>query len=554
VMSLRGRLILLVLLAVLPAVALQIWNAMHLNASREAEIHATVLRQAVALAAEQEQMLDGLRKLLSAVAQLPVVINQDRAGCGSTMAKIIASSPDLLNLGAAALDGEAFCSASEPPASKTPVMLNDRPYFREALAVNHFIVGQVNKGRFLDVHALPVAVPYLRDGIPAGIVFASLNLDVLAQRLGQRGWSSDLAFLIGDRVGVTVARQPDHHNFVGTPFPATLQPLLAGKEPGVVETTGIDGVTRIIGYVPPAAGKSGLYFGVGVTRESAFSALSETNSRGAVVIAVGAVLTILLAALGAQDAIVRPLAHLAGTATRLSAGEWFTRAPEDHGSPEMVTLARAMNRMAETIQSSLAQKDMLLREVHHRVMNGLTMLAGLVTLQAHGISDREGQEALAETSRRIQALALAYRRLHVASAVTDVQMAEYLEGLCSDIGQSLLAIGDTQTIAVEADAESLPIDKAVPIGLIVSELVTNALKYAFPDRANGHVGVSFRQNGSMWHLTVEDNGIGLPAGFRPDSCNGLGMRVVVLLVKQMNGVLAVDREHRGAKFSIVLPI
>jgi two-component sensor histidine kinase len=551
-MSLLVRLIVLVLVAVTPAVALQVWGEVSLSSAREAEVRASVLRQAEALAEEHEQLIASLRSLMVAVAQLPAVRRHETAACAEALGAITAETAAIVNIYAALPDGQVFCSAV-PHAGAGPVSVADQGFFRAA-RTGQFVVGDLGEGQFTHSPVLPLALAFdAEDGTPGGVIVISIDANALAHRLDRRGWSNDLAFLISDRKGAIVARQPDHLNFVGRPLPQHLQGLLAPREPGVVETTGIDGISRIIGYVPPPAGASGLYFGVGVTRQAAFASLNETSNRTLLLIIAGALLTLALAVFMGQRALTRPLSRLSATAQRYAEGDWSAPVPEVGSAVEMQNLAAAMRRMSQATQDALAQKDMLLREVHHRVMNSFAMLTSLIALQARDLADPRGRAALEETRNRVAALSLAYRRLHVASAVAAVTMGAYLEGLCDELSKSLLASDDARRIVVSAADITVSTQQAIALGLIVTELVTNALKHAFPDDRAGTVSVSLCSDAAGCTLSVEDDGVGLPAGFTPETSNGLGMRVVLLLTRQFGGTITVSPQPRGCRFVVTLP-
>lgn len=204
-------------------------------------------------------------------------------------------------------------------------------------------------------------------------------------------------------------------------------------------------------------------------------------------------------------------------------------------------------------EALLRQKDLLMREVDHRVKNSLQMVQSLLALQGLTAADPLAKAVLAEAAHRVMTVAKVHERLYRSRTVDRVEFAEYLSGLCSDM-EAALAGADGSAIRVEADEAELPVDQVLPLGLIVAELVTNALKYGRPPKGAGTVRVSFRAAaGGGFTLAVADDGSGLPAGFDPETGGGLGMHLVSALVRKIGARLDVGAAHPGARFTVTLP-
>jgi chemotaxis protein methyltransferase CheR len=194
---------------------------------------------------------------------------------------------------------------------------------------------------------------------------------------------------------------------------------------------------------------------------------------------------------------------------------------------------------------------MLLEELTHRVKNSLQLIGAMVMIEARSHKSGEGRAALERVSNRIAALGQLYSTLSKADAVEDVDAATYLDALCRDLIESVHKEGDT-TIALKTDIESaiLPTDRAISIGLIVNELVTNAVKYAFPSKAKGTVMVTLKRGPGELRLTVADDGQGLDAQ-RADS--GLGGRIVDGFAQQLGGQVERKSDRRGTTVHLILP-
>jgi two-component sensor histidine kinase len=210
--------------------------------------------------------------------------------------------------------------------------------------------------------------------------------------------------------------------------------------------------------------------------------------------------------------------------------------------------------MAGRIEENLRQKDLLLREINHRVMNSFQLLSSLFGLQARRAQSPEAKHALAEANDRIQALAIVHRRLYANVSVDRVDVKEYLTGLCEDLSRALLPENGGVAIATDAVPAELPPSRIVPLGLIVNELVTNAVKYAFPDRREGKVWIRFQPRAEGgWRLEVADNGVGLPEGKMPANGSGLGMMVLQAQVRQLDAAIDIDSGPGGTRFTIDIP-
>jgi chemotaxis protein methyltransferase CheR len=194
---------------------------------------------------------------------------------------------------------------------------------------------------------------------------------------------------------------------------------------------------------------------------------------------------------------------------------------------------------------------MLLQELTHRVKNSLQIIASMVWIEARSHKSGEGKAALERVSHRIDALGQLYSKLSKAETVEAVDAATYLDELCRDLISSVHKEGGT-SIVLKTDIESelLPTDRAIPIGLIVNELVTNAVKYAFPGETKGTVLVTLKRVPGTLRLTVADDGQGLDPR-RADS--GLGGRLVEGFAQQLGGQIERESDSRGTTVRLILP-
>ena len=215
---------------------------------------------------------------------------------------------------------------------------------------------------------------------------------------------------------------------------------------------------------------------------------------------------------------------------------------------------RQRDAALEQKEDLLTQKDLLMREVDHRVRNSLSLIYGLLSLhQRHAATDGRLREQLGDAASRVLTVARVHEHLYRSGAVDRVEIASYLRELCQALAGSLLPAGASDALRVRATPGELKVAQAVSLGLIVAELVTNALKYAAPSSV-APVEVSLDVARSGLRLVVADHGPGLPDSFDVAGERGLGMQVVEMLVRQMHGRLDLDRTGPGACFVITAPL
>lgn len=218
---------------------------------------------------------------------------------------------------------------------------------------------------------------------------------------------------------------------------------------------------------------------------------------------------------------------------------------------ETFAMALERKRFEEDTQRSLREKDVLLREIHHRVKNNMQIVSSLLVLQSSRTRNREAIGILEDGRQRVQAMALAHEKLHRTADLTHIDLREYLTSLLASIRSTYLAV--TPGVGVRAHVENVTssMDQAIPIGLLVNELVSNALKYAFPGAGSGAVSVGLTlEAGETIELTVADDGVGLPPGLEWRNVPTLGLTLVRELSAQLGGEIErLERPH-GTAFRI----
>jgi two-component sensor histidine kinase len=546
-MSLSRRIFILAGATLLPVIGIQAYNEFDVRRAREKEVRASVVLEAERLADGQQRLFDGIRNVLRALTELHEVRTFDGPACTALFTAIRPTYEGIEALAAAGADGNVFCTSDRNPVRGALPPIPDRFYFRQAMVTGEFTIGHYAYGRQTQTHVLHLSLAFRNQaGEPAGIVFVSLSLDWLASKLNGPNWNQDHAFSLVDFQGTILVRQPDHSRYVGKPFPKDLwSAALAANAPGNYEVPSpLDGVTRIVGFVPPSVGPGGLYVGVGTSRSAAFGKLNETTWRAVAGVVLGALLAICLAGLFGRQLIQKPVAELVDLARRWRAGDLQARSGM-RGPTEFGQLGEAFDALAEDLSRAMQHKDVLLREMSHRVMNSLQTISALFSLQSRSVRDPEAKQKFDQAVVRINSIALVYRQMQTTDGVETVDFAAFVRELCKDL-QSSVMLNDGQCV-VEADPVLLGPNQAMPLALIVNELVTNAVKHGGGPEAG--VTVKLGRSSEGCRLAVRNLGT-LPAGYRPESTRGFGMRMVISMVAQLEGRLEAASMAGETEFAV----
>jgi two-component sensor histidine kinase len=218
-----------------------------------------------------------------------------------------------------------------------------------------------------------------------------------------------------------------------------------------------------------------------------------------------------------------------------------------------VTVAR--KRAEELIKASLAEKEVMLKEIHHRVKNNLQVISSLVSMQADNLIDERMRDELREVRDRVRSMALVHEKLYQTSDLAQLNFADYAASLLRSLWRSHGALAEKARLHLALAPVALSIEAAVPCGLILNELAGNALKHAFPNNRGGEVTVGLEHDVSLDSvcLRVHDNGIGLPADLDWRQSSSLGLRLVRILAGQLRGTVETGTGP-GTEFRIIFSL
>ncbi|MCZ3364581.1 sensor histidine kinase [Methanobacterium veterum] len=210
-------------------------------------------------------------------------------------------------------------------------------------------------------------------------------------------------------------------------------------------------------------------------------------------------------------------------------------------------------KLEDELKKSLEEKDLMMKEIHHRVKNNFMIIQSLLQLQSRHINDEDVLEIFKESQNRIKSMAFVHQRLYQHDNLKKINFGDYPETLASDIFKSYVSKPDQIILDIDTEDVALDIDTAIPLGLILNELISNSLKYAFSDGRNGRLMVKSYLKGSKYGLIVSDDGIGLPEGLDYKKSDSLGLKLIHSLSDQIGADVKLDTTN-GTKFEITFEV
>jgi signal transduction histidine kinase len=604
--SLRTRLLLLVLLAVIPALGLTLYTNLEERQLRKTQVQEQAMRLSRLVSADHERLIEDARRLLVTLARLPAVRDHNRTACNTLFADLLAQHSSYANFAVIDVaDGYAFCSALPMTGQ---VYGGDRAYFKRALETRDFAIGDYQIGRITGKATVNFGYPVVDDAARVhAVVVAALDLAWLNQLASQAGLPPGSMLTVIDRQGTILSRYPDQGKLVGKLMPESLvlQAIAAQQGNGTTEASGADGIPRLFSFAPfGGAGQSAnAYVSVGIPASVAFAGANQMLARNLAALGLVAGLALAAAWVGGNLFIVRQIHALVGATKRVAAGELGVRTGVPQGQGELSQLASAFDQMAESLERAherrlleeelrrknyqLEQQNLAIQEanrlktefvsmVSHELRTPLTSIQGYAELLLENKQivgeERESLTIVRKNAdrllglindlldlSRIEAGRLDLHRTSLDLACLIPEVAGSLRPLIEAKRQRLrLDLGDALP-AVWADADR--------VTQILTNLISNAHKYTLVE---GSITVAARRDNGFVRVDVSDTGIGLSPEdqaqiftkfFRvhdrsPQSSRGTGLGLVItrLLVELHDGRITLSSAPgQGSTFSFTLP-
>ena len=204
----------------------------------------------------------------------------------------------------------------------------------------------------------------------------------------------------------------------------------------------------------------------------------------------------------------------------------------------------------EKLIESVKEKEVLLKEVHHRVKNNLQVINSILNLQSSYVEDEETLQIIIESQNRIRSMSYIHESLYQTKDFSSISFDNYISNLIQNLVHSYQIHAEKTKLLLEVDKVELALDQAIPCGLILNELITNSLKYAYPEGQAGEIKIVVKEIGGKVNISVQDFGIGLPENFKIEQSDSLGLSLVDTLIDQLDGELILKRES-GTEFLII---
>jgi two-component sensor histidine kinase len=516
--SLRRRLLVLSLAALVPGLAVAAFTQYQVIRSRHVEVEELAMRSAKQASFELDRIVGGVGMLLVTASHEPDVRGLQEAGCTAYLTGLRPDLPYLTGLTVLDTDGRLRCGFTPSTIGHS---FTDRSYFREALETDGLVIGSYTIGAVSKKPVLPIALAMRNDsGAVQGVIVAALDLAWLGEKLKERGVPPGGSLTISDRNGVIIAREPSSDKFVGTKIPEQYLGLLTAAHPGWEDVSSQDGTRRVLGYVPVTESPKGLYVSAGLSAASSYEAVNVAARIGVALAATGAIATLLATWVMGNRVFVAPVRDVTAILRRWRAGDRTARTNYAAASGELGELGSELDRLMDEIASSEEQRRLLASELEHRVKNTLT------TVQALAVSTMNrtppGKELLPDFMARIKALAGA----HAVLTREQWDNAD-LRALLRDVIGTLVGEVDDKVRFDGPDIDLQP-DAALGMTMVIHELSTNALKYGALGSPEGRVDLSWRvhdvASGSL--LRMEWRESGGPPVVDPAGKTGFGTRMI----------------------------
>jgi signal transduction histidine kinase len=608
--NLTFRLIILVLIAVLPAIVIQAYNEYTLRKAREADIRQQVIQITKQFGEEIGELREGARQLLLALAQLAPVRLRESDSCSEHFVALKSQYANYSILAAADTEGRIFCSST--PLTYSSVA--DQPFFQRAMGQNGLAVGNYWADPATGQRMIHFAVKFGNgDGRTAGVVFAGLDLGWLSEHLKERGLSPTSSILIADREGNIIARLPNPEKLVGKNMRKGHAEIMDGNTTGWEEAVGVDGATRIFGYVPAALPPRDFFLSAGQSKAEAFAAIDEATWRGVALIGFGLLAATLAAILGARKFVREPIKGLLKVAAEWRNGNDDARVRVSDPGSEIGHLGVAFNTMADalaarhaaqknaeeelrhlnaTLESRVERrtielanankaKSMFLANISHELRTPLNAIIGFGEMMQYQILGPIGVPAYKEYAEHIHEsgkhlLALVEEMLDLSkieAGKLEIERTPTAPGPL--LAESLAMLrpmseGAEVEIVVEGDPSGWPVFEADPVKLkqVFVNLIGNAVKFT---PAGGRVTVSGEVSEAWLQIRIRDTGIGMRSEdiplviqpfYRASSAYdakhqgaGLGLPFAKAVVELHDGTLGIEsRVGSGTTVTVTLPL
>lgn len=565
--TLSGRLVIVFAVLLLVPTVLSVYLAWDSFVEHKARAELQVRQFASLTAAYENQFFEDVRERLQQLANDPE-IRDSRGHCAPLLQPTLEQTPEFAHIGFYNSGGTPICSTEEDPS---PV--GNRSWLREALGFGGFAISDYT---IIPDSPFPAIVAaqavYDAEGRVFGVLAASIRLYWLSAFMRDISLPDESVFFLVDGNGNVLADrtvavgQDDFEAWRDFSTRPTGLSAYLGSENSIAltsrrltefEVVGDDGIRRVFSSIALPHGGVTVLFGMPVG--SGIGWLEKDLISQILAVLATWLAGIGAAWIGARHLVTRWIKALHEMAQAYAGGDFSVSHDLTHAPNELHDLGRTLTLMAKRVdereaqlKASLDQKNVLLKEIHHRVKNNLQIVSSLLNIR--GDEDGGSGQGIEKVKSQVRALALVHRHLYESEDVQEIDLGPFMKELCRTTMAGLSPESRRVSLTLQIPRFYIPADRAIPIALLTVEALTNSLKHAFPDNREGEIRVDFLPgkagNGT---LSISDNGVGLPEDFSSESGthSGLGLMLIEAFARQVNGTLSIEGPP-GATIQVVL--
>ncbi|HEV7435159.1 MAG TPA: HWE histidine kinase domain-containing protein [Pseudorhizobium sp.] len=509
------KLVAVAIAALAPVVTMLAFNEVATRYQRNEEVRAGAVQAAIQASSELQRIVEGTHSLLIAATAMPSVQALDQLGCSKALRSVASRVQNIGTIFVLDPQGKMVCGSADAPVTD----FADRDYFKSAIETMEFVVGTHTNSRIADVRVLPVALPILESGSVKAVVVTGIRLDWLQSRLAARGVLEGNAVTVADGNGTILARIPYPERFVGTVIPETYQSLVHSHVPGVVEVRSQDGTERILAYRPISLPTNPLYVSAGFSRDEAFAPINRATIINSLAIVGGALFSFLAAILIGNRFFLTPIKRISGTMERWRRGDSASRTGMS-GGDEIEAVGATLDGLFDELDSrrrreqlDAEERDLLSRELAHRVKNGFALVQAIARQTFH----RTDPERYQSFSERLAGLAQTYDLLLARNSGASSIGEVVTNALRAHVGNG------SGRVHMEGHDITLPAAVGLSLSLVIHELATNATKYGSLGSDDGTISIIWTPVGDKIHMIWRESG-GPPV--EPPLKNGFGSLLI----------------------------
>lgn len=563
-LSLRTKLALLVAAALLPVLGLGAWHADSELRKAEAHRDETVAVTAELAVARYRVLIEGTRRLLVTICSDDVVSKSagpeatpsDITGCEMYLARVLKAFPGEYSQALVTDDkGIARCSSTMTAAG---MRFSDREIFRQVRDTKEFSLGTQIASRITALGIIPMALPIMRGGEFGGMCAVGISLGNFADAVSPTSANGGIAVVLVDRSGVSIGGNAEMVRVL--PVAARLAAAIVGGQTSFRDY-GQDGTLYEFRILPLVG--NAIFAVAAAPATDAFLSLVRAGA-GFLLVVLALVAALIAVWFGADRWCVRPLRYIRDFAGHVARGGSGDLVPPRPLTPELASVGEGVTAMAGAIASreaelraGLEQRDHMLREIHHRVKNNLQMISSLLNLQAGEIRSPRIRRFFGDAQNRVLTLSILHRHLYERTSWALVDFQRFISDLVRQISVGSLEVNRSPPrFHIRAPIMAVGPDTAIPVGLIVTEVVSSALDHDFSGVATPEIRIEAVEDDGQVTFTIEDNGQDKDSGsIRSDGRGVFGLTLIRGLATQLGGELTItSRDGGGTRVVVTFPV